>query len=69
MIRVDVQPYCNCCIDFTPDLKTPERVYYSSPDGACEYEQVSDMVVRCKYRKRCENMVRYLQKQIDGRHS
>lgn len=65
MIRIDVQPYCDCCLDFTPDVEPPERLYYSSYDGGQEYESTSDTVIRCKYRKRCANMVRYLQKQME----
>lgn len=65
MIRLDVQPYCDVCPDFTPDVKMPDKIYYSTPDGVQGYEQSGDTVVRCKYRRRCEAMVRYLQKQME----
>lgn len=64
MIRIDTQPYCDCCLDFTPDVEPPERLYGYFDNGQ-EYEQFGDTVVRCKYRKRCANMVRYLQKQME----
>ena len=59
MIRVDVQPYCDVCPDFTPDVDGPVKYY--SDQMICS----SDTVIRCKYRKRCEAMVRYLQKQME----
>lgn len=60
MITIDVQPYCESCLDFTPDVDGPVR-YYGDQKVICQ----SDTIVRCKYRKRCENMVRYLQKQME----
>ena len=58
MIKLDVQPYCDVCPDFTPDVDSPVR-YYSDHEI-----RSSDTIVRCKYRRRCEAMVRYLQKQM-----
>ena len=55
MIRLDIQEYCHVCSDFEPDVEKPEK-YYS------DFEEVimTDTVVRCRYRKRCENIKRYL---------
>lgn len=59
MIQIDVRPYCESCCDFTPDVEHPTKLY-ADFEVYCQ----SDTIIRCKYRKRCENMVRYLQKQI-----
>lgn len=60
MIRLDIQPYCDSCMDFTPDTEAPVRNYAGS-----RFVYQSDTIVRCKYRKRCENMIKYLQKQME----
>ena len=60
MIKLDVKPYCNDCPDFTPDVEAPVH-YYADFDVVA----ASDTIVRCKYRKRCESMVRFLQNQIE----
>lgn len=55
MIRLEVQEYCHACSDFEPDVEKSEK-YYS-----CSEEIImTDTVVRCRYRKRCENLKRYL---------
>ena len=60
MIKLDVRPYCECCPDFTAEVEGPNRVYVGD-----EYIHESDTIVHCKYRRRCEAMVRYLQKQME----
>lgn len=57
MIRLDIQPYCDCCCDFEPDVAKPEK-YRDS--GLNVYQ--TDTVVRCKYAKRCESIKRYLER-------
>lgn len=56
MIRLEVQEYCHDCSDFEPDVENPEKCYYL---GSKEFI-MTDTVVRCRYRKRCENLKRYL---------
>ena len=59
MIRVDVKPYCDVCPDFTPDVEYPVTYY-----AGFEAYSSEDTVIRCKYQKRCEAMVRYLEKHM-----
>lgn len=56
MISLDVQPYCGNCPDFVPDVDGPTKIY------ADNIMLQSNTIVRCKYRKRCEAMIRYLEK-------
>ena len=59
MIELDVKEYCHNCMDFKADVVEPIREYFG------EYESpVTSTVVRCEYRKRCANIVRYLERQI-----
>lgn len=60
MIRIDIQPYCDDCLDFTPDVDSPV-----SYDADRRIVRQSDTIIHCKYRNRCKNMVRYLQKQLE----
>lgn len=63
MIRVEVEDYCQQCLDFTPDVTKPERLYtIDNPDGFV----MSDTIVRCEYRKRCAGIKRYLDQQTKG---
>ena len=55
MIRLEVQEYCHACSDFEPDVEKPEKYYLGSEEVI-----MTDTVVRCRYRKRCENLKRYL---------
>lgn len=62
MIRLDIQPYCNACCDFDPDVTKPERsTLIAGPDAVTVVQ--SDTIVRCKYAKRCESIKRYLDSQ------
>lgn len=60
MITLDVEEYCHSCLDFSPDVTKPERVLQ---DGELV---MSDTIVRCKYRKRCSGMIRYLEQHTKG---
>ena len=59
MIRINVEEYCHQCLDFNPDVIEPTRGY--SVDGKQIIQ--TDTIVQCKYRKRCANMIRYLEQQ------
>lgn len=61
MIKVEVEDYCQECLDFTPDLIKPERI--RTEGGQLMY---TDTIVQCKYHKRCAGVARYLQSQIKG---
>ena len=58
MIRVDVEDYCQDCLDFHPDVVKAERVVLGD---AASY---TDTIIRCKYRKRCAGITRFLEHQI-----
>lgn len=63
MIRVEVEDYCQQCLDFTPDVTKPERLYFNN--GEVDFA-MSDTIVRCEYRKRCAGIKRYLDQQTKG---
>ena len=60
MIRLEVQPYCSECYDFSPNVTGPEKLLFS--DGHVE---VSDTVVCCKHSGRCESIKKYLTRQME----
>ena len=56
MIRIDVEGYCQACLDFEPDVVKPVR--------NLDTNTWSDTVVQCKYRKRCAGIRRYLEQNM-----
>lgn len=58
MIRLEVEGYCQSCLDFTPDVIKPTRVY--TDDGKTSQ---TDTIVRCEYERRCAGIKRYLDQQ------
>lgn len=64
MIRLDVEEYCQECLDFTPDVTKPERIQANA--GHIIY---TDTIVQCKYRKRCSSIERFLRQQAKGENS
>lgn len=60
MIKVDIQPYCEKCLEFDPDIERPSR-YFADNDEIFQ----SDTIIRCTHRKRCELIKRFLDKQKD----
>ena len=59
MIKLEVQEYCHYCSDFEPDEERPEKYYFGSEEII-----MTDTVIRCRYRKRCKNIERYLRKKV-----
>ena len=59
MIRLDIQPYCERCFDFDPDVIRPGKALV----GGMTVEQ-TDTIVRCKHARRCESIKRYLENQM-----
>jgi hypothetical protein len=59
MIVVDVEEYCQQCLDFHPDVTAPTR---ERAEGGKTIIQ-TDTIIRCKYRKRCAGIKRYLEQQ------
>lgn len=58
MIKLDIQDYCQECMDFSPDVDEPVRMF-SGDD--CVFQ--TNTVIRCEHRRRCEAIKRYLEKQ------
>ena len=63
MIRVDVEEYCAACMSFTPDVSRPQK-FVGNALGV-EINQ-TDTVIRCEYRKRCNAIKQYLERQLKG---
>lgn len=61
MIRVEVEGYCQQCLDFSPDVIKPERVADIKGDPL-----YTDTIIHCKYRKRCAGIKRFLESQTRG---
>ncbi len=65
MIRVEVEDYCQQCMDFSPDVTKPDR-YWLRPNGGVEAPFGTDTIIRCEYRKRCAGIRRFLEQQMKG---
>lgn len=61
MIRLEVEGYCQDCLDFCPDVIKPERVI-----TAGNKTSYTDTIVHCKYQKRCSGIKRFLEQQVKG---
>lgn len=62
MIRIEVEDYCQSCLDFSPDLTKPERVRST---GGKELTY-TDTIIRCEHKKRCAGIKRYLEQRMKG---
>lgn len=60
MIKLDVKDYCHSCMDFDPDVVPAHKEF---TDWTNEIV-LTDTVIRCKNRDRCEAIRRYLERQI-----
>lgn len=56
MIRVEVQDYCQSCLEFEPDVERPTLLYAHN-----EVVAQTDTVIRCKHCNRCENIKRFIE--------
>lgn len=59
MIILDIQPYCQDCLVFDPDVERPQKV--------CNLNEeliISDTVIRCSRRRTCAGIKRYLEKEL-----
>lgn len=59
MIVLDIQPYCQDCLVFDPDVERPQKVY-----NLDEELIISDTVIRCSRRRTCAGIKRYLEKEL-----
>lgn len=66
-IKLEVESYCESCLDFEADVTKPERttVWTIAPSTATTCQ--TDTIVKCKYAKRCEAIKRYLEKQKEAK--
>lgn len=66
MIKVEVDPYCEECLCFEPEIERPETntLYGNDPDGRrIQLTLSGDTIIRCKYRNRCRVLSEYIKKQ------
>lgn len=65
MIVIDVQPYCEECINFDPDVE--KHVFYTETSETGKETTIykPKTTIRCKSRRICEHIKRYLEKRID----
>ena len=54
-IKLEVEDYCQECLDFSADVVGPQRVRFGKETA------LSDTIVRCEYRKRCAALMRYFE--------
>lgn len=59
MIKLDVEDYCQECLDFDPEK---ESVCLYSGDKICQ----CITTVRCKHRNRCKNIMQWFVKKKEG---
>lgn len=64
MIRVEVEGYCQQCLDFTPDVTMPGRSYTTAGEEIAGLR--TDTIIRCEHRKRCAGIKRFLEQQMKG---
>lgn len=62
-IDLTVEEYCSDCYDFEAEVIKPERLLQCTDKSTLVVQ--TDTIVRCKYAKRCENLKRYLEKQMN----
>jgi hypothetical protein len=62
-IDLTVEEYCSDCYDFEAEVIKPERLLQCTGKSAVVVRQ-TDTIIRCKYARRCENLRRYLEKQM-----
>lgn len=62
MIRLEVEGYCQECLDFKPDV-IPARKQPRDWEPGFE---LSDTVIYCDKRYRCANIRAYLERQMKG---
>lgn len=58
-IKLEVQPYCEDCLVFEPDVERPQKVY-----GYDHAIYVTDTIICCARRNTCAGIKRYLEKEI-----
>lgn len=62
-IRLEIEDYCQNCLDFEADVTKPTRMYAKDEVIIGTY---GDTIVRCEYRNRCKAIKRYLEQKMKG---
>ena len=57
-IRLEVESYCDDCLDFEADVEKP-TIYYANFEVV---ETYGDTVIRCSHRDFCERIKNHLEK-------
>lgn len=65
MIRLEIKPYCENCMEFEADVEKPALIY---ADFSL-YEQIGDTVIRCKHRTHCAWVMEYAEKRLKGENN
>lgn len=59
-IQLEIQPYCQDCLVFDPDVERPVKACSMYGDEVI----TSDTIVRCSRRRTCAGIKRYLEKEL-----
>lgn len=57
MIRVEVEDYCQNCLEFEPDVSKPDVMWI----GDQRVVFAGDIIVRCEHRERCREIARFFE--------
>lgn len=63
MIKLEIEEYCQECLDFTPDVEKEKLTEDDFFGDSVIYVETS---IRCKNRNRCRAIMRYLKKSVDN---
>lgn len=63
MIELTIDPYCQNCPEFEPDVDKDIRTYRSSDFRLIGPITECDTTITCKHALRCKSMVRQLKKE------
>ena len=61
MIRLEVQPYCNNCLEFSPDVEKPSVCEGWTSDGRTERYIYGDTIIRCANKHKCDLIKKHLE--------
>ncbi len=71
MIKLELDEYCQNCPDFVSDVEKDHKGEFINGNcfsrGDLKLKRTCNTVIRCKYRKRCEELVdTYLRYELKG---
>lgn len=59
MIVLDIEDYCQQCLDFCPEVIKAQRIMFDHGEMA-----YSNTIIQCEHRKRCAGITRFLEQRI-----